>query len=579
MTKRKTKKNNPVKKQDKPNVEKNRKHISIYVLSAILLLTLAIFSNSLNNDFIINWDDYEYIINNNHIKSLSIRNIKIFLSDYFVANYQPLTMLSYALEYKFFGLNPKPFHITNLLLHLLNIVLLFRFIYLLTEKTETAAIVALFFAVHPMHVESVSWISERKDVLYSFFFLGSLITYLYYVKNNRNYKYCIISLLLFFFSLLSKSAAVTLPVILVLTDYYIEGNFAKKNIPEKIPFFILSIIFGIIAVFSQKSTGATDIAPFFPLYDRIFLVSYALLFYIFKMFAPFNLSALYFYPDKTNNLLPYGYYIAPVVVILISWVICKAAKFRKDMVFGVLFFLINILPVIQIIPVGRAFAADRYTYIPFIGLFFIIGQFFSRITDRKTYPSPKAGNIFIIILLCYTIFFSIATWNRNNVWKNSVILWSDVIEKNPSKDQAYFARGLAKMRSRDFQGAVEDYNKAADLNPESAGTYYSRGLVKFYMKNFQEAIRDYNRAIVLKPNYKDAYYNRGVAKYYLKDFQGAVEDYSKVTELNPKDAQVYFNLGAVKMQMKMKKEACEDWHKSFKSGYVQAGEMIKKYCQ
>src|SRR5688572_978865 len=229
---------------------------SYYILGGILLVTFLLFYNTLTNNFV-NLDDSGYIKDNPDIKSLSAKNIAAIFSSFYNANYHPFTTLSYAIEYNLFGLNAKPYHFVNLFLHLLNIFMVFRLIKKVSGKVQVALIVALFFAIHPMHVESVAWISERKDLLYSFFFICGLSTYYEYThaKADRNKLY-VYTILLFLCSLLSKSAAITFPIMLLIFDYYFQRSWKAKVLVEKIPFFLLSLIFGVVNIFSQKSAGA-----------------------------------------------------------------------------------------------------------------------------------------------------------------------------------------------------------------------------------------------------------------------------------------------------------------------------------
>ncbi len=585
---------------NKKYIEKtiSKKYVKFLCLSAIFILTVIVFSSSINNEFLTNWDDQDYVTNNNDIKDLSYQNVKKIFTSYYVANYQPVTMLSYGIEYKFFNLNPKTFHTTNLILHLLNIILVFQLIYLLTRKTGISAIAALFFAIHPMHVESVAWISERKDVLYSLFYLGALIAYIYYIKNKKN-KYLIYSLLLFIFSLLSKSMAVTMPVVLILFDYYYKRKFERKIIIEKIPFFILAICFGIIAILSQKSGGGIYEIPLFTSFDRIFIVSYAIIFYIVKMFLPFNLSELYYYPVKTNGLLPVEYYIASVIILLIIFLILrinKTNKMKKDLIFGLMFFLITISLVLQIIPVGRAIIAERYTYIPYIGLFFIIGQYYTLVNSKKNSNKAIKTKFYLYtVLIVYIIFFSYTTYNRNKVWKNGITLFSDVVKKYPSKPFGYWACGIAKNNAQDFKGAITDYTKAIELTHcseafinkgeikndlhlykktiqnnhsmavelvDCATIYYNRGVSKSILKNYKQSLEDYNKAIELNPDYAEAYNNCGIVKGILQDYQGSIKDFGKAIALNPNYTEAYNNQGITKSNLKDYQGAIKDFDKA-----------------
>jgi len=551
-------------KQKKNFSNKKEKNKIVLILAAIVVITVIVFSNSLNNDFIRNWDDKGYLMDNPYVQNFSVASIKPIFTTFYNANYHPLTTLSYAIELKLFGLNPKPFHIANLFFHLLNALLVFWVIYLIIGRIEAAAIVSLFFAIHPMHVESVSWISERKDVLYTLFYISALISYLYYLKNNKQ-KQIIITFALFLCSLLSKSAAVSFPILLILFDYYYQRPFDKKNITEKIPFFILSAGFGIAAVFSQRTLGAIqDLTPVFSIFDRIFLVSYGILFYIVKLFVPINLSAIHAYPIKMDGMLPWEYYLSPLIILLIVFGIYKSVKYRKEFIFGFLFFLITIALVIQVIPVGKALTAERYSYVPYIGLIFIIGRFYTDTIDNVFSYAKKLKPVFVIVLIGYTAFFCITTWNRNKVWKDGMSLFEDVIQKNPMIDYAYINRAHAKDDLRDEKGAIEDYDKAISINPHFAESYNNRGNAKYLLNDKPAAIADYDKAIEVDPNYALGYFNRAIAKGDLNDLQGAIADYTKAVENKSDYADAYYNRGNIKIKLQDFKGAIADYSETIR---------------
>jgi hypothetical protein len=204
--------------------------------------------------------------------------------------------------------------------------------------------------------------------------------------------------------LFSKSAAVIFPLTLIIFDYYYKRKLTIGLVLEKIPFFVLSVIFGLLAIYSQQSDSSLDMLDY-NLIDRLFLSAYAIVYYIFKLFIPAGLSAMHYYPLKVGNFLPFGYYLTPFLILLIIYGVYKSGKFKKELVFGLGFFLINLLLVIQIIPVGRAIVAERYTYVPYIGLFFIIGQFFVMTMDKKFSFASKIKTPLIAILVIYTLLF------------------------------------------------------------------------------------------------------------------------------------------------------------------------------
>lgn len=587
------------------------KNNSTIIITCILLITFFVFSNSLSNGFVINWDDDGYIINNPLIKNLSLESIKNIFTAPHLDNYHPLTTLSNAIELKFFGFDPKPYHFINLVLHLLNTFLVFRFVKLLSLRIEVAAITALFFGIHPMHVESVSWISERKDVLYAFFFLGSLICYLKYL-NDKKAVFMAASILLFLLSLLSKPAAVILPLVLLLLDYYSGRSISVKIVMEKIPFFVLALLFGVIAMRIQQDSGSTSMVSAFALYDRIFLASYALVYYLLKLLIPTGLSAVHLYPENIDGRLPLEYYIAPLIIILVAWIIYRTKEHRRMLVFGILFFLTTIILVIQLTPVGRAIVAERYTYIPYIGLFFIIGHFYCLIKDNKIVIARKIKPYLLPAFAGYTFVFLVMTWNRNKAWKDSNSLFSEAIETDPDNYFAYYARAVGKGLIGDTNGAIKDYDEVVRIRPTYANGFYSRGTLKEKV-NAADAIADYTEAIRQDPKYDKAFYNRGNLKINSRDYQGAIADYTETIRINSKNAEAYCNRGVAKYNLGNNKEAiedyneairldpkltnayanraltkftigditqaCNDWKMAQKYGSTDASKMIEQYCK
>ncbi len=587
---------------------------SKFFMPSIIIITAIVFANTLGNDFIDNWDDNIYVFDNNVIRHLNWINIKEIFSSFYAGNYQPVAMLSYILDYKFFGLNPFFFHLTNYIFHLLNSMLVYIFIKRFTGKTWVAAITSLFFAIHPMHVESVAWISERKDVFYTFFFLLSLNSYTTYLINGKKIISLIWSFIWFFLSLMSKPAAVCLPLVLVLMDYYYNKKFSLKTLILKIPFFLLALFFGILAVFSQAYIIAvSDVTPLFSIIERVFLVSYSVVYYIFKVFSPFNLSALHFYPIKSGGLLPFEYYLAIPAILLLIWGVYKSGRFKHELIFGLLFYFATIVLVLQIMPAGGAIVSERYSYVPYIGIFFIFGQFFSYIKDKEFSFSSKIKPFISVILVILTIIYSFLTFERNKVWKNGTILFTDVVNKYPEQEFGWWTRGNIKKGKGNFIGALSDYNKAIEINPryivaylnrgncysvfdkydsaiadynvfinirtDSSSAYFNRGIAYTKTGKYNSAIDDFNKAAELKPNDMDIYLNRAVAKDGLKDYSGALSDNNKVLQYKPDNPLALFNRGIAKFFLNDKTGACNDWLLAKQYGQVQADAALEKYCK
>lgn len=464
--------------------------ISVSILF-IVIITFITFSPSLKNNFIC-VDDLGYVVQNDSVDKFSFENIKnIFTHDY-LGNYHPLTILTYAWEYNFFGLNPRVYHATNVMLHLLNCIMVFWIILIISKDISTAALTALLFGIHPLRVESVAWISERKDVLYSFFFLCSLVSYLYYV-NMKSKRYLYYSFILFFFSLLSKVTAVIFPLFLYMFDYLLNRKFNKKLFVEKIPFFLFALIFGIISIIFLKKLGGINIAGDYPLQYRISLIFYGLISYLYKILLPIRLSALYPYPQATFAFYSVSLF-AVVLVSGLAFIVFRLRYTNRKIVFGTLFFFLGILLGLQIIPVGVAFMADRYTYIPSIGIFYIISEACRSIYNMRFKYQAVAKSALIVILISIIAAMSFLTYSRISVWKDSFILLRDVLKTYPRFSGVYMLRGRIYAQKDEVDKAISDFNRVIEIDPNCAPAYYNRAVMYFCKRQFDRSWEDMHKA-------------------------------------------------------------------------------------
>ncbi|PCJ81861.1 MAG: hypothetical protein COA57_13765 [Flavobacteriales bacterium] len=519
---------------------------------ALLLLTVLVFSPLLQCG-LTNWDDGVYISENQLIRSLTIPNLKLIFSEFYFGNYHPFTLLSYAVEYALFGENPSVFHLTNLLFHLLNVLLVFAFIKKISGNFLIGFFTATLFAIHPMHVESVVWISARKDVLYTFFMLLALLQYASYLQNFK-YKNYSLALVFFLFSCLSKGMAVSLPLLLLVLDFLLKRKFSVKVITDKIPFFLLALFFGWLAFQAQHQQVDMQTTAYFTFFERVQWAGYAFSLYFMKLLLPINLSAFYPYPYLSGQLPFYFLLILPVLVLFIIWLFYRAKHHRK-LFFGVIFFSCSIVFVLQILPIGDAIIADRYSYLSFIGLFYLCGNGIHWLHERFSKTA-------IIIAGSIVLLFSFFAFQRVSVWQNSVSLWSDVIEKQPAVKIAYLNRGIAYKENKNYRQALADFNQTIALDSSYAMAYNHRGLLKKEAKLFGEAMADYNRAIELAPTYYEAYSNRGILKRQIGDLREAMPDLNKALEINPKFAFGYSNRANLKNQLKEFEEAVIDCNRA-----------------
>ncbi len=535
------------------------KQVLLSLLGTVLLITFIIYSKVINFNLLCSWDDSGYISNNYDIQYFGWENLKNLFSGFYVCNYQPLTMLLYAIESKIVIESVSVYHLANIFLHLINSYLVFLLIKKLSPQNHIVALItAVFFAVHPMHVESVAWVSEQKDLLYSFFFLLALIKYTEYSKEIGQKKYLIYCFVLFVMSCMSKSAAVILPLILLLIDYYQSRKISLLLFVEKIPFFLVSVLFGIVAIHSQQS-AIQEMAPDMSLIEHVSIVSYSFIAYLFKALIPVHLSAIYPYPAEIGkSALPLFYYLS--IILLIGLIVfvwySKRLRLGKVVIFGFLFFTISIFLVLQILPVGGAAMADRYTYIPYIGIFFILGKLVEHLSASHHLKKIKTYSLFFLVVMFSAFVFQ--TNMRTESWENDEILFSDVIDKFPECKMAYLNRGVYRQSIKNYQAAIDDYNKALQIYPEYDMAYNNRGFLKKELKDYKEAILDFNLAIKSNPKFSLAYYNRGISKQALNDSHGAISDYSNAIKLQQDNFCAYTDRAVSKCTLKDFKGAIID---------------------
>lgn len=525
-----------------------------HILVVLAIAAVALFP-MLRNGFT-NWDDLLYVTNNKLLHQLSWDGLKAIFSTPLVSNYHPLTVLSLALNYQISELEPFGYHLTSLVFHLFNTWLVYVFIMKLSSRKHWVALfVALIFAIHPMHVESVAWVSERKDLLYTMFFLLSMIVYLDYIERGGVKKLLLIGLL-FMLSLLSKPAAVVLPVVMLLLDYYHQRKFTTKVILEKIPYIALSVIFGIVAIQiqSQKAIASLDVYSFI---DRIQFAGFGFLWYLIKFFAPFSLSALHPYPVGELNIL---YMVAPFIS---AGLLAYLVFFRKSRLwtFSILFYLVTIALVLQLLSVGTAVVAERYTYVPYIGIAFLIGMGLDRLISNANSDALKKGIVGIVVLIC--LGFGALTFMRTQVWENSEVLWNDVLKKYPESHRAWTNRGLYFYEMKQYKKAFDDIDQGVQFKPNFVTGIEWRGKTAYQIKNYKQALEDANLFTKYKPNSWAAHLDKAKALGALKRNTASEKSFSRALALNPNSADIYNNRGVLYFnKMKRYQDALNDFNKA-----------------
>ena len=516
-------------------------------LPLILILTFLIYLPALNAGFV-NWDDPDYVGENNYLIR-DISRLPELLTTSVQGNHHPLTMFSLALNFIISGDNAWSYHLFNLIFHLVNCFLVYRLALLLSKNNTIVALVtSLFFGIHPLHVESVAWVSERKDVLYALFFIAGHISYTKYVDSNSKKQYWL-TLLFVVLSLLSKPAAVIFPVSLFCIDILRNRRFSFKLITEKIPFFIPAILMGLLTISAQKDVGATG-QDYFGLGKNILFGFYGIMMYLVKMILPFKLSAFYPFPPL-NEKLSVVYYASPLFSLFLGLLTYFTWKKYRFVAFGIGFYIVNLLLVLQIFSVGSAVIAERYTYVPYIGIFFILGCLLTRFA--KTNMTKAYSIIFPVALI-----FSILTFLQAQTWKNGATLWDHVIKNYPSS-RAYSARATLLRKDKKYNEAISHYTQAIKLNAIDHESYNNRANIYMDLNKFDSAFADYKQALRVKPNYYVAVDNLGAFYARRNMFDSALRYFNMVLKEKPDYKVTYSNRGLTFMSLKRYDEAIKDW--------------------
>lgn len=502
-------------------------------LGAALALTFIVFIPALTNDFV-NWDDDYNLANNTNTALLTWDNILKIFSEPVIGNYNPLPILTFAIERSIFGLDPTIYHVNNVLLHLVNVFFIYRIFRSLDLNYLTAGLGALLYGIHPMRVESVAWVTERKDVLFGAFFLAALWFYIQYVKTGYIKKYFYAALGLFFIALFAKIQAVSLPLTMLLVDYYYRRPLKIKLIIEKWAFFLLSLAIGLLGIYFLKDQGSINDTTTYTFVQRLFIGGYSLGVYIAKFVFPYTMSPLYPYPAVIPLVVKL---IAPVAVMLfLGYSFLAYKKDWRPYLFGTLFFLFNVMFVLQVVGAGQGYLADRFTYIPYAGLIFMVVYFVQQLLK----DSPAAGKYVLYGFGGLMLLFMVMTWNQNKIWTNSDTLWTHVLKSSDKTPLPYRNRANYRRDQGRIDEALADYDAAIKLKPDGA-LYNSRAKLYFNQQKYNIALQDYNQAISLDSTVGEYYINRGAVYALSNNMNAALADFNKGLELQPDHANGYKN--------------------------------------
>lgn len=566
---------------------------------SVPLIVFAVFVPALSNDFI-SWDDNLYVYENPNIRSLDLKFLRWAMTDQKIDYWQPVSWLSHAVAYTLWGLNPAGHHLVNIILHAMNAFLLT----LLTMTLLRAAldknvfkdrrspvsneywvliggcVTGLFFGLHPLRVESVAWVTERKDLLCGFFYLLSVRSYLRYdtgqgqagyghrifgnMFKDRSY---VLSLTFFLLALASKPMAVSLPLVLLLLQWYPlkrinTSDELRKALPDKMPFFALCLVISITTLLQQKSIGVIVSLQSVPMFSRVLLACNAVIYYLLKSLVPLGLVP--FYPLPKNAALDPIEYLPPVLLTAVITVVCLSYA-RKQRLPAALwgYYIICLFPVLGIVRAGIISMADRFTYLPAAAPSLLAGVLAASAWSWSS-NREKGGPLLrgLMIASAAIIFggLSFLTIEQTARWKDSLTFWNYVIEKKPHQIAvAYNQRGIVFAEKGDKEKAFSDFSEAITLDPAEPSAYDNRGVLFQEIGRYGDAISDFNRAIALNPSSYSAHDNRGFTYAGMDQPDKAMADFNRAIEINPEFARAYLDRGGLLISLGQTAQAEADF--------------------
>lgn len=497
-------------------------------LGAILAICTIIWGIALTGHFL-SWDDEAYTISNPDIYTFSFSNIGKWFSRFYLGNYHPLTMASFAIDYLIAGKNPTIYHLSAILIHTLNCLLVYKLICILSKQTPVAVLTAVLFAIHPVQAESVMWIAERKTLLAGTFSLAACCAYLNCLEEKGNRAVVAIWCLA---AMLSKGTATALPFSLLAIDLWSAKRISKNALANKIPLILLSFTFGYIAFLGQVTGGfiADSYAP--NIGSKLLFSGAALASYVSNTLVPVHLSAMYPYPKHVS-----AQHIAGAIGAL-SLLGAAAFFYKRKLTVpaaGILFFTINLLPVLQLVRFGETLLADRYLYISCIGLFYPIAHYAWSLRQQL----PRMGSVAVgaaMLVLGYT------TSERNKNWLSDDNFFRALLIEHPNSAVALYSVATLRMRAGDLEAAKLLLNKAVEMEPQNYKAWFNKAILHLKEGRNAEALLALNQCLALS-EYTKALLQRSMLYQRTGNYSGAISDATSILEKEPANARAWYVKG------------------------------------
>jgi hypothetical protein len=512
----------------------------LLVSLALLVMILAVYWQTGSHEFL-NFDDEAYVTANPHVVSgISGKNMVWAFTSFEEANWHPLTWLSHMMDVQLHGLNPRGHHLTSVVIHCSSSLVLLLFLFRLTGGLWPSALVAALFALHPLHVESVAWIAERKDVLSGFFWFLTLYLYVGYTANRKAVLY-VLALVSFLLGLMAKPMLVTLPIVLLLLDYWPLGRFSSRAqeegqypegrrwialLQEKIPFCLAALISSAVTLYAQQAGGAVPAFTVFPLSLRMENVLTSYVKYLGKTFWPHDLAVYYPFPRSVPLWQVSG---SLLCLLFLSLIALRAGRRNPLIALGWFWFIVTLVPVIGLVQVGGQAMADRYSYLPITGVFIMVAWGGQHLVRK--WPGWQGLSVLLAAIIITAL--SVATWRQLGYWRDNISLYRHTLRVTTDNDLIHYNLGMTLARDGYLDAAIREYREAIRIQPRHFGAHNNLGIALAGKGELDAAIGAYKEAIRINRHGREAHNNLGVVLAAQGDLSGAIREFREALRLSP----------------------------------------------
>lgn len=511
----------------------SKEHRIIWLHIAIMIVAVLLAYSKIFGAGFMSWDDIDYVFNTPDITNFTGEHFKNWWTEFYIGNYQPLPMMDYALDYMIGGDQPFIYHLTSIVWHILDVVLIYACIKRMGGNIWIALFVALLFALHPVQTESVSWIAARNKVMNGFFFLMAMYVYIGYIPAHNGKKL----ILIYIFGLLAylcKLTAVTLPFALLAVDIWMLRPLNNKRVwMEKLPLILIAIPVGIINLQAQHDVSFLNMHPEFNFGHTIVFAGYAYVQYIINLLVPIKLSVLYPYPTALGAI-HIAYTIIAIAIVATGFIAYRKKWFI--LAGGILFYTVNIAIVLQFVQFGEVLMADRYLYLAGIGIWYPMAYYLYQYFNKKRETATRAG---IAIIAIVGLIYGGATFARNDIWLSELNFWQSVTDKFPESSVAQSSLGGVYMKEGDNAAALNYINEAIRLDNNNYKAWYNKGVLLLRKGDAKGALAALNKSINLN-EYSKALFSRALLYEQTGNFSAALPDIRKVITAEPANARAHY---------------------------------------